>query len=427
MKRIFLPGLICLSAILLFCSCQKKAQEVPAKATPRTQGTIIFLDTSMSMRGYFNISPAAGTPIQRFILADLLEIVAEDNLTPAYLSTFGYEIAAPQKIQSLKKWAFFDFPENKERIYSQTQTNLVGVFEKEEFVSHDASIVISDGIQSSAEGSQNIAGFDTRIFNVIQKRCETGIYLWLIGVKSRFRGVIYPERPCPDGIKRSFHYNGLRPIYIWIGSHDVAKGYNLVRRVVERINSILDPSETIRVAGLNYVQPPEINITVDQKSSSSPIKPKKELDKDNFEWLVRKTEEKEIDIPIIMEEKTRTIPSNLSSFEWNKNIELAPQNIKWAKIMKRDGNWHLILTYKLIPARGFFIGCRDNNGNLSIVANSVSTINPKPWWAEWSTENDCLNENAGKTLYLGKLSRMIEEPLKKKYESGRIMIRMNRP
>ncbi len=427
MKRIFFIGPICLAAILLFCACQKKAQEGPAKVTPRTQGTIIFLDTSMSMRGYFNISPAAGTPIQRFILADLLEIVAEDNLMPAYLSTFGSEIVAPQKMQSLRKWSFFDSQENEDRIYSQSETNLVGVFEKEEFARHDVAIVISDGIQSSAEGSQNIAGFDTRIFNVIRKRCESGIYLWLIGIKSRFRGIIYPERPCPDGIKRSFHYSGLRPIYVWIGSHDVAKGLNLVRKVVDRINSTLEPSETVRMAGLNYVQAPEINITMDRESSSSPIKLMKELDKGNFEWLVRKTEEKEIDIPIIMGEKTRTIPSSLSTFEWNNNIELAPQNIKWARVIKRDGKWHLILTYKLIPARGFFGGCSDNNGNLNIIANSASNINPRPWWLEWSTENDCRNENAGKTLYLEKLSRIIEEPLKKKHESGRIKVRLNRP
>jgi len=78
MKRIFFIGSICLAAVLSFCACQKKAQEGPAKVTIRTQGTIIFLDTSMSMRGFFSISPAAGTPIQRFILADLLEIVAEE-------------------------------------------------------------------------------------------------------------------------------------------------------------------------------------------------------------------------------------------------------------------------------------------------------------------------------------------------------------
>jgi hypothetical protein len=427
MKRILFTGWICLAAILLFGACQKKAPEGPAKIAPRAQGTIIFLDTSMSMRGYFNISPAAGTPIQRFLLADLLEIVAEDSLLPAYLSTFGSEVVAPQKMQSLRKWSFFDSQENRDRIYSQNETNLMSVFEREEFGRHDVSIVISDGIQSSAEGSQNIAGFDTRIFNVIRKRCESGIYLWLIGVKSRFRGTIYPERPCPDGIKRSFHYSGLRPIYIWIGSHEVAKGLNLVRRVVERIHATLDSSETVRVAGLNYVQPPEIDITLDPQSSSSPIKSRGELKKGNFEWLVKKTEGKEVDIPIITGEKTGTIQPSLSNFEWNNNLELSPQNIKWARVLKRGGKWHLILIYKLIPAKGFFTGCRDDNGNLSIIASSVSTIHPKPWWSEWSTEDDWRDENAGKTLYLEKLSRMIEEPLKKKYESGRILMRMDRP
>ena len=123
MKRLFLVGSITLAAILLFCACQKESPEGSAKAAPRTQGTVIFLDTSVSMRGYFSIPPAAGTTIQRFILADLLEIVAEDNLIPAYLSTFGHEIAAPQKLQSLRKWAFFDSQKDKERIYGQGEAS----------------------------------------------------------------------------------------------------------------------------------------------------------------------------------------------------------------------------------------------------------------------------------------------------------------
>ncbi len=108
-------------------------------------------------------------------------------------------------------------------------------------------------------------------------------------------------------------------------------------------------------------------------------------------------------------------------------MELAPPNATWARLSQRDGKWHLILTYKLIPTRGFFAGCSDNTGNLSIIANSFSKSNSRPWWVEWSTQEDCLGENAGKTLYLEKLSRIIEEPLKKKYESGRITMRINRP
>ena len=163
------------------------------------------------------------------------------------------------------------------------------------------------------------------------------------------------------------------------------------------------------------------------ESSSSPIRPKKEIGQKNFEWLVKSTEKKEVDIPITIKEKSNKIQSNLTDFEWDKNIDLGSQNIKWAKLAKKDGNWHLILNYKLIPAKGFFNGCESANANLSLIASSIARIKAKPWWAEWSTENDCFLENAGKTLYLEKMGSIIEEPIKKKYESGKLTIRINRP
>ncbi|HWU37329.1 MAG TPA: hypothetical protein VN203_06720, partial [Candidatus Acidoferrum sp.] len=149
MKKIFLAASICLGAMFLLLACQQKPRQAPAaaKAAPREKGTVVFLDTSVSMRGYFNVAPAAGAPLQQFILADLLGILAEDNLTPVYLSPFGSEIASPREVKSLRKWSFFESQESKNSVYSQNETNLLAVFEGESFVKHDVSIILSDGIQ----------------------------------------------------------------------------------------------------------------------------------------------------------------------------------------------------------------------------------------------------------------------------------------
>jgi len=429
MKKILVAASICLGALFLFLACQQKPPQAPAaaKAPSREKGTVVFLDTSVSMRGYFNVAPAAGAPLQQFILADLLGILAEDNLTPVYLSPFGSEIASPQEVKSLRKWSFFESLESKNTVYSQSETNLLGAFEGEAFVRHDVSIIISDGIQSSAEGSQNIAGFDTRIFNVIRKRSQTGTFLWLIGVKSKFRGIVYPERPCPDGIRRSFHYGGVRPIYVWIGSQDLGKGLGLVTKMVERIHSLLEPSETVRVAALNFVHPPEIKMSMEPESSSSPIKRMKES-ANGSEYLIKKTQQKEIDIPLAVSENKGKIQSEFWNMDWNLNIEVVSDKAKWARTIKKNGNWHLVLNYNLIPGSSFFKGCMDDHqGRLRITASSVAAIRQNPWWREWSTQNDCRSEDAGKTLHLEKLSPMIEEPLHKKYDTASIDVKFNRP
>lgn len=425
MKRFYLLSLFCLIILLVF-SCQEKTPERKAPEQPiSTPGTIIFLDTSMSIRGYFRVAPIAGTTIQRFMLADLLEILSEDNLTPVYLSLFGSTIPASEGIQSLRRCSFFESRQRLEDTYSQIETNLIGVFENKQFGRNAVSIIISDGIQSSMEGSQNIAGFDTRIFNVIRDKSNTGIHLWLIGVRSEFRGIVYPERPCPEGKRRSFHHAGHRPIYIWIASHDVDTGRNLVEKITARLRSITGSSDAVKVAGLTSVSHPVVDVGLDTDSSSFPIKTK-QIDTNSFEWLVGRKQEDIVNVPInidIPKDKLKTA----FDIEWNINLELEPKSIRWAKVIKDDEGWTLNLTYALIPGSSFMSGCSSSKGNLKVVAKAIPKINLEKWWQQWSTEDDSLEQNAGKTLYLGRLSQIIEEPLRKSYLAGEVSLKVKKP
>ena len=422
MKRIGYPILL---IALIILSCEKE-KVLPQKPLPPTPGTTIFLDTSMSMRGYFRASPAAGTTIQRFMLADLLGILSEDRLTPIYLSLFGSAIPAPEEIKSLRRWSFFKEQKKLEDTYPQKETNLIGVFENEYFGKNTVSIIVTDGIQSSMEGSQNIiADFDTRIFNVINDKNNSGIYLWLIGVRSEFNGYIYPERPNPQGIRAPFWYSGIRPIYIWIASHDAETGRNLVEKITARLRSIAGSSGTVKVAGLTSVSHPFVDIGLDTGSSSSPIS-SKPVGNSTFEWLVGRTQEDILSVPINIdapEDKLKTA----FDIEWDINLELEPKGIRWAKVIKNDEGWTLNLTYALIPGSGFMSGCNSSKGNLKVVAKAIPKINPEKWWQHWSTEDDSLEQNAGKTLYLEKLSQIIEEPLRKSYPAGEVSLKVKKP
>lgn len=416
MKKLCLIGLICLGVLLCFVSCKRKPSKPPETPKPQiSPGTLLFLDSSMSMRGYFRVSPNKGTTIQRFMLADLLEILAENCLTPVYLSSFGSNIGKPEEIKSLKKWSFFESQtELEEKTYSQKETNLIGVFQYEKFDRNTVSIIITDGIQSALEGSQNIAGFDRRIFSIIRDKTTAGIHLWLIGVKSKFRGIVYPERPSLEGRRKPFHYSGFRPVYIWIASHDTNIGHNLAGKIVAKLRSISGLSDSVKVACLTSVQPPRVNIKLNTDESSSHIVTKI-INKDNsFEWLVARTKESEINIPIILEESVQSI---LDDVEWNINLELEPKNIKWAKLVQKDSDWLLNLTYDFISSKK----------NLVVIAYAIPRINPRPWWSQWSTEDDSRPENADKTLYLERLKSIIEEPLGKKYEVRRVSLRIKKP
>lgn len=426
MKRVYFLLSLLLTIIFFVISCQKKASEPTKKPAPLIPGSLIFLDTSMSMRGYFRVKPATGTTIQRFMLADLFGILAEENFTPAYLSLFGSKVTTPERIQSLRQWSFFESQKRVDNAYSQIETNLIDVFENEKFGKYNISIVITDGTQSSMEGSKNIAGFDTRIFKVIKDIRDKGIHLWLIGIKSEFRGIIYPERPCPDGAKKCFDFSGRRPIYIWIGSPDANIGHNLIEKMVNSILKIESSKDFVKVVGLTSIKYPFINIELETHKSSSPIKPikPKEISEKSFEYLLAKTKESSVDIPINI--FVKKIDSHLYDFDWKINLELDPKNISWAKLIKEDNGWKLKLLYDLIPGSSIF-GCNSSKGYLNLIANAIPSISSKPWWNKWSTDDDSRLENVGKTLYLSKLSDIIENPLRKKYEIEKIIIKIKKP
>jgi hypothetical protein len=420
-KRFYFLSLCCL-IILLVISCQKKTPEKKASERPiSTPGTIIFLDTSESIKGYFRTSATPATTIQHFLQTEFRNIISENNLYPIYLSPFGSEISPPQQVQDNigNKFVFIS-PDRLNEVFSAVTTNLIGVINSVEFNKYTASIIITDGIQADR------GGFDIgEMLRAVRAKINEGLHLYLIGIKSEFNGFIFPEHPNPQGLKIRFWHNGLRPIYIWIASQDGEISRNLTKKIANKLRSIATSEDAVKVAGLTSVQPPDVSIELDTDSSSSPIK-SKQINNDSFEWLVARTQNEVIKVPVNIEVSEDILQTN-SDFKWDINLELEPKKIRWAKVIKNDEGWTLNLTYALIPSSGFMSGCSSSKGNLKVVAKAIPKINPENWWQQWSTEDDSLEQNAGKTLYLGRLSQIIEGPLRKNYPAGEVSLKAKKP
>lgn len=408
MKKLCFITLICFTILFASCQfCQKKTAESPKK--PLIQGSVIFLDTSVSMMGYFRTSNSQATIIQKFLQTEFHNILSESNLFPVYFSCFGTDIKDPEQIQgNIRNRFIFDSYRKLKKIFSGTSTNLIGVFKRKEFGIYFASIIITDGIQDSE-------GFDTgEILRAIKAKIDEPLYLYLIGIRSEFRGNVYP------GIsdRGTFEYSGDRPIYIWIATQEEEIGRNLTEKMVDKLCSFAGSSDAIKVAELTSVFPPYVSINPNLNSSDILSRP---ISKNGFKWKLKRTEYSEVNIPIILTTKTR---QTISDVEWDINLELEPKNIGWAKLVKNNGEWLLRLTYNLIPG-GF--GCIFNKGKISIIAVPIPKINPKPWWRQWSTENDSLKQNASKTLYLERLELLIKGPLLKKYDIQKVLLEIKKP
>lgn len=420
-KKLYSIILIWIVLMLVF-SCRKETPQPPPpppKTIPST-GTVIFIDTSRSIMGYFRTSSSRATTIQQFLQRELRDIISEENLYPIYLSHFATEIENPEQIKgNIGNKFVFDSNKELEQTFDGVSTNLIGTFRTEDFGKYIVSIIITDGIQADPEG------FDIgEMLRAIRAKISEGLHFYLLGIKSEFNGYIYPEKPDQWGHKKPFFDSISRPIYIWIASHDADTGRNLTGKIVTKLSSIAGSPDSVKVAGVTSVQPPDVNIKLDIDSSSSPIK-SKQMD-NQFEWLVARTRDEVIKVPVNIEISEDTVQTHLD-FEWDINLELEPKSIRWAKVIKDDEGWTLNLTYALIPGNGFMSGCSSSKGNLKVVAKAIPKINPEKWWQQWSTEDDSLEQNAGRTLYLGRLSQIIEEPLRKNYLAGEVFLKVKKP
>jgi hypothetical protein len=99
------------------------------------------------------------------------------------------------------------------------------------------SVVITDGVASATEGSCGgncAAGGDvTCVAESVREYVKAGNGLWIIGLKVPFRGAYYPEQGTIDRIAVTASVS--RPIYLWIGTSNVAAGRHVVQSLALRM------------------------------------------------------------------------------------------------------------------------------------------------------------------------------------------------
>lgn len=379
---------------VIFSSKKEKKEIKVDLPQSLTHGTIVFLDTSVSMRGYFRTSNRQATQIQRFLQQRFRNIISKNSLYPIYLSRFGEEIGNPEQLQnSIGNMFVFSSSVSLDENFSGSSTDLIGVFRRGEFGSYSVSIIITDGIQADSSGSDI-----GEMIRAIESKIGTGLHIYLIGIKSEFDGYIYPECPNDYGLRTPFYHTGRRPVYIWIAAADETIGSNIVRDIITEFRKIA-PDNTVKTVSLTDLKLPSINsIGLDADASDYRIIPRGQ---DKFELRLKNSlqEQENLDIPIRLE-------SNLNSNEadiWRLRMQLEPQS-QWIDIIKDENDWVLSLKNN-VPGSSLFGG-----GNKLKIKAIASPDRQQWWWKQWSTDCDSKPADADKTIHLNKLGEKFIEP-----------------
>ncbi len=397
---ILLLGICCLFVMYYFYHLRIKGNQNSLPLSKHEKDIWILVDTSKSMRGYFRTTQNSGTTIQQFLWNGIIPILKESFPTDViYFSPFGNTISRPQRVDSLLDQFRFDTLEDLQRMFSGTETRLIEVFRNVKDTSYNAFIIITDGVPSVEGGS----GPAPDMINVVKALIETNkYYLWLIGVRSEFNGFIYPECPNQQGIRKSFHFSGKRPIFIWVGrTRDRNKGIEIVVKFLEklrRISSSQDFNE-IKLAELSFLDLPKAKLSLAKTEDVCLI-----YSKYPYEMRILKYKE-QIDIPLKIEWVKEKLEKGKEIY-----FEIATKNFRGVSIENQSNEWYLRIIPKQISRKRLTI-------NLKI----------KPmverWWIDWSTDDDSLVENADKTLYLEPLvSYFLDQYLNKSYNIATIQI-----
>jgi hypothetical protein len=406
---------------ILFISYSSYARDViDSSSESPEQGCVVFLDTSLSMRGFFSPSNQEASVIQKFLQTEFRNYLSENDLHPIYLSYFGSKVSTPQPLQdnvNIGDRFIYNSDSKIKEFFSSGSSNITGIFKNEEFSKYSVSVIITDGVQYTTDG------FDIgKMIKTIKSKTDEGIHISLLGLKSEFDGFVFPvltAYPAP------FWHKGMKPIYIWLATRDVRTEINLKGDMAKRIKRF---TEDFKIANLSdfkltntsmNFEVGAVTVSLSLRKSTMRIESEKSdanpkycmviprPKKDHLELRLRN----DVNIPILNKGST-----DINTVYYKIEMNLEPE-VNWAKITEyeNEGRWSLSLIYDKIPRR-------NNNLKIKIIATPVPE---KWWWQQWSTEADNSREDADKTLYLKRFGEQTIEPLyNKKLEIGFINLKI---
>jgi len=392
--------LIAMGYLVFQCDQDTPPPSTPSSPPPPTlQDIVIYVDASQSMRGYFMPSSQKGTIIQRFLWSKLL-VTLRENLEkePVYFSTFGESIRKPEILTQslLDKFTFLN-SDRLRKFFSDKETRLVELFSDESLLQYRMFVIITDGVPSATDQ----AGPDPRLIATLNKLVDNGKHLWLIGVRSEFKGRVYPETPNEYGKTSSFSFEGNRPIYIWLATREIDKGIGIVTGFLERIHSLIGSGadNLVKVVELTHLVLPKatLRLNVDELNGILPISYP-----DYVQLRLARSFNGEIDIPIEIEWEDKKGIAHPRKISW----EITPQR-RGVRIHQVDQQWILSLPKKI------------SSINIGMKVN----LQVEPWWKEWSTEDDSFHKHANKTLYLEELINRLRIQ-ETEYTAGKLAIKV---
>ena len=403
------PLKIVLEPAVSHSSSEEETDSSPTASSPPKQGCMVFLDTSLSMRGYFKTTNREASTIQQFLQTEFRNFLSENDLYPIYFSGFGDEVTAPHQMQdndNIGDRFIYKSDTELKSLFSSGNSDITRIFRGEELSRYSASIIITDGVQDATDG------FDIgKMIKAIRRKKDEGLQIYLLGLEAEFDGFVFPvltAQPAP------FWHNGKRPIYIWIITHDTEKGNDLKDSMAERVRKYTKGHEMVSLTDL---QKPDANLETNKISPYYILIPRKreELLEVRLVNSLRKMKNiNDINIPIL----NKYDMSRNSGYHKLK-LELESE-INWVKIEEdEDGsNWTISLVYDKIPHK---------NNNLKIMVTAIPDTE-KWWWRQWSIDAaDNSRKNAGKTLYLKRLGeRIIEPSYKNEHKLGYMNLKINK-
>lgn len=379
--------------LLVLVSCGEKRPSPPLPKPALHPGTVVFVDRSASMRGYFRTSAYPATSIQRFFQVELRNVISESNLSPVYLGYFDTGVGTLSEVADLGGRFLFNTQQELDQAFSGVATDFLGVLHTEELRKYTASLIVTDGVQSGH------GGFDPgEMVRAIRALVQDSVGLYLLGVKSEFSGLLYPETPDRYGHRRPFFVTAQRPIFLWVASKDAAVARVLAEGIAAALASLVGESREVKVAGLAAMRPPKVSIEAETGGADVPIVVRKVAQ--GYAWRLARTQKREISVPLEVQLSTARLESFMD-VDWHVCLKVETRQATWACVLQDCDRWLLRLLYAHMPGRA----------HLDIVARAEPRPVETPWWKAWSTNDDSRPENADKTLYLDRIGPLVEECL----------------
>ena len=351
-------------------------------------GTIVFLDSSVSMKGYFKKEGKLPN-FHVFLQNDFRDVLSSyKQLEPLDVSLFGTSVTTPKQVKGFM-FTPDDFPE--------LNTDIIAVFRSEWIESHLLSIVITDGVQSDAAGGFN-KGEMTR---VIRERMDAGWHLYLVSAKMEFDGYVYSEIHRISGQKQqAIRHNGVRPIYFWLATRHEHIGEEVALAIMSELKTVVADESLVGMVDFNHPEQPTINsLSIPQTSKYHAARRFKKEPPSYEIKLYEPKKQSQIEIPIKID-----LLDEAWAITMAMDVQSEPSPLQWAKMEYSSEKklWNLILDYRIIPS--------EKKHSLKINVNATFRSEGH-WWSTWSTADDISPENADKTLYLDKLAWGLLQPL----------------